>query len=105
RLELDLDGYAVDDIQHLVERRDPLALAGVERPQLGQRQLVDLALAIGGARRLRVVADDEYAVAGAAYVELDRVHTVGERPAKGAERVLRLDAHRAAVADEGERRR
>ena len=75
-------------------------MTGVELAELRQAQCRDRTGAIGRTLERRVVQHDDLTVAGGVDIELEDVHAVGERAAKGRQRVLRRDASGAAVTEE-----
>ena len=67
-----------------------VAIADVERLQLGQRVVAGDAVAVGAAVERPVVEDDEMAVGGRVNVELDHVGAGGEGRAEAGDGVLQI---------------
>ena len=92
-------------IEYLSQGRNALAVkpriefyAGVELLDLSDSEIPDQSLAIACPRNVRVVHDNQFAVAAQVYIELDEIHTLLYREGKGNHRVLRCISHRAAMS-------
>ena len=97
-LEVERDPRA-ERVEHLVERRNALAAAGVERADLRERALARSRHRRPGRRSSLVVRDHDRAVARAVQVDLDHVGALLDRERVGGQRVLGTFARRAAVRD------
>ncbi len=99
-------GFVGDEGEDFVDAGDALAAeggieaaAGVELAKLVDGEVVEFAVAVGGAVERGVVEADEGAVFGAADVELE-ADAESEAGAKGGERAFRGGVKEAAVADD-----
>ena len=95
-----------DGLERLGEGRDPLTpvglvepCAGIERLDLGQRQVRNSTAAVGRPVHAAVVDHGEPAFTGQAHVELDRLYAKGHGLAKRDLGVLGVPAGEAPVSD------
>src|SRR5699024_9094641 len=87
----------------LLQTWDPLPLPGVELADLLPRLVRDRAGPVGGAVDGDVVHHDHLTIPTQVHVELQLIGAVGDGAAERAQRVLRLDRHRTAMAGDDER--
>ena len=79
-LDLDHEPDLADrELDHLLQERDLLAVAGIELAQLGGAAIADEAFAVGGAIEGVVVDDDEPSIRRQVHVALDEVASGGDR--------------------------
>ena len=84
--------------EDLAQRRNALALAGVERAELREGLAYERPAAVRGALERGIVEDDELAI-NEIDIDLDPVRAELERAANRAQRILRLITRGAAMAD------
>ena len=98
-LQLDIDeGTTINGFENLSQCRDSLAQAGVELADLSEGVARQQATTIGCPFEFLIVKDDKFAI-DELHVDLDARRAEFERPADGAQRILRLVTRGAAVAN------
>jgi hypothetical protein len=97
--QLDVDeGTLVHGFEDLAQRWDAFARAGVELADLSKGLARQRATTISRSFETLIVKDDQFAI-DELHVDLDARRAEFERPADGAQRILRLVTRGAAVAN------